>query len=247
MRISVLTIFPEIVAAYRAESIMRRAISRDLLSLELVNIRDFARDKHRSCDDAPYGGGSGMVFMPEPLSAAIEHVRRPESHVVYPSPSGKPFRQEDARRLAGKEHLVVIAGRYEGIDQRIIDEYVDEELCIGDYVLSSGEVAALAIIDATYRLREGVISGGSLEEESFEDGLLEYPHYTRPETFRGRTVPDVLLSGHHERIRAWRRQQRVLKTARLRPDLLAHTTLNDEDRSLLASADELTGDGNEDD
>lgn len=233
MKISVLTLFPDIITAFMGESIMARAVERGQVSFEVVNIRDFATDKHRSCDDAPYGGGNGMVLLPSPLSAALESVIGPDSRVIFPTPAGAAFAQKDAKRLSGHEHLVFIAGRYEGIDERIVDEYVDEQLSIGDYVLSSGEVSSLVIIDAVYRLRDGVITGGSLEEESFEGGLLEYPQYTRPETFHGRRVPEVLLSGHHDRIRRWRHERRLIRTSQVRPDLLGSYSLSEEDKAFL--------------
>jgi tRNA (guanine37-N1)-methyltransferase len=199
---------------------MKKAVERGLIEVQFVNIRDFATDKHKTCDDIPYGGGAGMVLKPEPLAAALDSVGAGQKRTLYPTPSGRLFNQAAATELAGEEELIFICGRYEGIDQRIIDEYVDDEISIGDYVLSSGEIASLVIIDAVYRLREGVIKARSLEEESFSDGLLEYPQYTRPEVFRDRKVPEVLLSGHHKNIEVWRRQQSVEKTKRLRPDLL---------------------------
>jgi len=217
----VLTLFPDILQGFFSSSIMAKAVERGLIAYELVNIRDFARDKHRTCDDMPYGGGAGMVLKAEPLAAALDRVGGGRIRTIYPTPSGKPFTQAYARELAGEEALVVVCGRYEGIDQRIIDLYVDDEISVGDYVLSSGEVAALVILDAVYRLLEGVLTPESLEEESFEEGLLEYPHYTRPEIFRGIRVPDVLLSGHGANITKWRNEQRVLKTRKYRPDLLA--------------------------
>ncbi len=220
MNITVLTLFREFVERYFETSIMGRAVERGLVEPEIVDIRDFARDKHRSVDDAPYGGGSGMVLMPGPLSEALDSVNGKERRVVYATPSGRPLTQEYARELAKEESLVFISGRYEGIDQRVIESYVDDEISIGDYVIASGELAVMVIIDSVFRLREGVITQGSLDEESFENGLLEYPHYTRPETYRGMTVPEVLLSGHHERIRQWRREQQIEKTRRVRPDLL---------------------------
>ena len=271
MQFTVLTLFPEIVNAYFASSIMAKALDRGIIRYRAVNIRDFAAGKHKTCDDAPYGGGPGMLILAEPLKAALESVgvgrhsgeataadggvgadlgcaeggpgeaggtavppgncpegpqgNRPPSikkrpHVVYLSPSGRPFTQGRARELAGMDELVLICGRYEGLDQRVIDGWVDEELSVGDYVLSSGEVAALAVIDVVYRLVEGVISPASLEEESFSGGLLEYPQYTRPEVYDTLKVPEVLLSGHHERIRRWRLEERVRKTLRQRPDLI---------------------------
>ena len=221
MKFTVLSLFPEILEGFLRSSLMKKAVERGLIEIEFVNIRDFATDKHKTCDDIPYGGGAGMVLKPEPLAMALDSVGAGRKRTLYPTPSGRLFSQKAARELAKEEELVFICGRYEGIDQRIIDEYVDDELSIGDYVLSSGEIASLVIIDAVYRLREGVIKARSLEEESFSEGFfLEYPQYTRPEVFRERAVPEVLLSGHHKNIAAWRRDMSVEKTKRLRPDLL---------------------------
>ncbi|TVR03780.1 MAG: tRNA (guanosine(37)-N1)-methyltransferase TrmD [Spirochaetaceae bacterium] len=219
MNLTILTLFPEPVEAYFASSIMAKAVARGLVSYRCVNIRDFAVDTHRTCDDAPYGGGAGMVLKPGPLAAALDSVDASSVRTVYPTPSGIPLRTPLVHQLAAERELILVCGRYEGIDQRIIDRYVDDEISIGDYVLSSGELAALVIIDAVYRRINGVITAESLDEESFEDGLLEYPHYTRPETFASARVPEVLLSGHHEQIRAWRMEQRIAKTRRMRPDL----------------------------
>jgi tRNA (guanine37-N1)-methyltransferase len=240
MKFTVLALFPEIIDAYFSSSIMAKAVNRGVITYRAINIRDFALDKHKTCDDAPYGGGPGMLMLAEPLSKALEFAgavkksggngngidqNRPDKdtvrpRVVYLSPSGRPFTQKRARELTETENLVLLCGRYEGIDQRIIDIYVDEELSVGDYVLSSGEVAALAVIDAVYRLVDEVITPESLEEESFSEGLLEYPQYTRPEIFDTLKVPEVLLSGHHEHIRRWRLKKRVEKTLVLRPDLI---------------------------
>jgi tRNA (guanine-N(1)-)-methyltransferase len=220
MRFNVLTLFPEIPAAFFESSIMAKAVERGLITYNLVNIRDFAYDKHRTCDDLTYGGGAGMLLLPQPLALTLDSVQAAEKRVIYVTPSGKPFTQAYAAELAREPELVFVCGRYEGIDQRIIDEYVDDEISLGDYVMSSGELAALVIIDAVYRLIDGVISRESLEEESFSDGLLEYPQYTRPQIFRDRAVPEVLLSGHHEHIRKWRLAQRIKKTLAMRPDLL---------------------------
>jgi tRNA (guanine37-N1)-methyltransferase len=224
MKYTVLTLFPEITDAFFANSIMAKAIKRGIIEYKAINIRDFATDKHKTCDDAPYGGGPGMLMLPEPLDlalkAALSGSTGHKPRVIYLSPSGRTFNQELARELAAEKELVLICGRYEGIDQRIIDRYVDDEISVGDYVLSSGEVAALAVIDATYRLVDSVICADSLDEESFSGGLLEYPQFTRPEVFDTMKVPEVLLSGHHEQIRLWRLEKRVEKTLRLRPDLI---------------------------
>ena len=237
MKYTVLTLFPEITDAYFASSIMAKAIQKGIIEYRAVNIRDFAEDKHKTCDDATYGGGPGMLMLAEPLSLAIKFAksisqsrgdaenaenaeRKNRGRVIYLSPSGRPFTQDLARELAGEGELILVCGRYEGVDQRIIDLYIDDEVSVGDYVLSSGEVAAMAVIDATYRLVDKVITPESLNEESFSNGLLEYPQYTRPEVFDTIKVPEILLSGHHENIRKWRLEKRVEKTLRLRPDLI---------------------------
>ncbi len=220
MKFYVLTLFPEIPQAFFDSSIMARAVKRGIVAYELVNIRDFAHDRHNTCDDSPYGGGAGMLMLPEPIGLALDSVGASGKRVVYATPSGRPFNQMLAGELSREESLVFICGRYEGIDQRIIDSRVPDEISIGDYVMSSGEVAATVIIDTVYRLIDGVISQESLEEESYADGLLEYPQYTRPEEYRGMKVPDVLLSGHHENIRQWRLRRRVEKTLAVRPDLI---------------------------
>ena len=220
MTFTVLTLFPELVERYFETSIMGKAVEKGLIRYNVINFRDFAEDRHKTCDDAPYGGGAGMVIKAEPLAKALDSVGASSKRTIYPTPSGFPFTQKKAGELTVEEEIVVICGRYEGIDQRIIDLYVDDELSVGDYVLSSGELAGLVIIDTVYRLIDGIISRESLEEESFRDSLLEYPHYTRPEEFRGLKVPEVLLSGHHERIKKWRDEKRREKTLRNRPDLL---------------------------
>ncbi|HOS30246.1 MAG TPA: tRNA (guanosine(37)-N1)-methyltransferase TrmD [Treponemataceae bacterium] len=221
MKFHVLTLFPEIPRAFFESSIMAKAVQKGIIAYDLVNIRDFALDKHKTCDDSPYGGGAGMLMMTKPLASALDSVKPRKKRVIYVTPSGKKFTQNLAYELSRESDLILICGRYEGIDQRIIDSYVDDEISIGDYVLSSGEVAATVIIDAVYRLIDGVIASESLEEESFSDGLLEYPQYTRPEEFLEQKVPDILLSGHHKNIRAWRLKQRLAKTLRMRPDLIA--------------------------
>lgn len=226
MRFTVLSLFPDILRAYFESSIMAKAVERGIISYELLDIRDFAHDKHRTCDDAPYGGGAGQLMLAEPLGEALESVKAYKKRVVYVTPSGEPFSQRKAQELCGEDALVLICGRYEGIDQRIIDTYVNDEICVGDYVMSSGEVAAMVVIDTVYRLVDDVISGESLEEESFGMGLygqslLEYPQYTHPAVYQGMEVPEVLRSGNHEKIRKWRLRKSIEKTLANRPDLIA--------------------------
>lgn len=257
MKFHVLTLFPEIPRAFFESSIMAKAVQRGIIDYNLVNIRDFAFDRHKTCDDKPYGGilGSkvpGMLMLSEPLSLALQSVGiteregpAPGKRVIYVSPSGKPLTQKLAAELSKEDELVFICGRYEGIDQRIIDAYVDDEISIGDYVMSSGELAATVIIDTVYRLIDGVISRESLDEESFSNGLLEYPQYTRPEIFGGRAVPEVLLSGHHELIRRWRLRKRIEKTLAVRPDLIekarASGTLDRETENILKELENGNG------
>ena len=221
MKFTVLTLFPDIVKAFFENSIMAKAVEKEIIAYDLVNIRDFALDKHRTCDDGTYGGGAGQLMMPEPLGRALDSVKAKRKFVIYVTPSGKPLTQNLAQELSCKDELVFICGRYEGIDQRIIDSYVDLELSIGDYVMSSGEVAATVVIETVYRLVDGVIKHESLEEESYCDGLLEYPQYTHPEDWKGMKVPPVLLSGNHEEIRKWRLKKRLQKTLAVRPDLIS--------------------------
>lgn len=229
MRFDVLTLFPEMFEPVKT-SILGRATKNNLLELNLINFRDFSTDKQKHVDDCPYGGGAGMVIKPEPVYDAYRSIvdtldYKPK--VIYMSPQGKVFNQEMARELAKEEHLVLLCGHYEGIDQRLIDEIVDEEISIGDYVLTGGELPAMVLIDAVSRNIKGVLNEESVEEESFSDGcLLEYPQYTRPEEFMGRRVPEVLLSGHHANIEKWRREQSIEITRRKRPDLLKRLNNN---------------------
>jgi tRNA (guanine37-N1)-methyltransferase len=241
MKFTLLTLFPDLAEVYFKTSIMGRAVEKGLVDYRVINFRDYARDRHRSCDDYPYGGGPGMILKAEPLGAAMEALEQ-RGRVIFPSPSGRLFTQETARRLSQEESLVFICGRYEGLDQRFIDEYIDEEICLGDYILSSGEIAALVIIDGIFRLLDGVISQDSLREESFAEGFLEYPQYTRPEVFMGRRTPEILLSGHHENIRRWRLKKALEKTLKNRPDLLTGREWNKEIREII---EELTAPGQE--
>lgn len=233
MNIDVLTLFPGMLEGFFTSSIMNRAVKSGIIRYNLVDFREFAADRHRTCDDVPYGGGAGMVIKPEPLGKALESVNAAEKRVVYASPSGKRFTQDYARQLSREKDLVFICGHYEGVDQRIIDMYVTDEICIGDYVISSGEVAVLAIIDAVYRLIDGVIATESLDEESFTGPLLEYPQYTRPEVYCGRAVPDVLLSGNHARIASWRLRKRLERTLLNRPELYETSSIGEESMKLL--------------
>ncbi|MGX8685628.1 MAG: tRNA (guanosine(37)-N1)-methyltransferase TrmD, partial [Spirochaetales bacterium] len=220
MKIEVLTLFPEMMEGFFKNSIMARAVESGIIDYSLIDWRQYAEDRHHKCDDSPFGGGPGMVIKPEPLFKALDHLDAMNKRVVYATPSGKRLTQDYARELSLEPELVFICGHYEGIDQRVIDRYVDDEISIGDYVVSSGETATLVIIDSVYRLIDSVITQSSLEEESFTGPLLEYPQYTRPETYCGMSVPDVLLSGHHANIEKWRLKKRLEKTLDFRPDLL---------------------------
>jgi tRNA (guanine37-N1)-methyltransferase len=245
MIIDILTIFPGMVAGPITESIIGKAIDRKLIEIRVINIRDYAADPHRTTDDRPFGGGSGMVMKPEPLVAAIGNVREndPAARVILLSPQGKLFDQGIAFELSRLNHICLVCGRYEGVDERIRNHYVDDEISIGDYVLTGGELPALVIVDAVARLLPGVLgSNESLSEESFITGLLEYPHYTRPEIFENHRVPDILLSGNHGAIRRWRRQQALIRTWQRRPDLLEKNQLSREDEELLAEAIREKGD-----
>lgn len=223
MRIDVITLFPEMFEGPLRESIIGRARDRGLLELGLHDLRDYATDRHRVVDDAPYGGGAGMVLKPEPLAAAIAALRGDGGHVVLLTPQGEPFRQPLARELAEQAHLVLVCGRYEGVDERV-RAFVDREISIGDYVLTGGELAAMVLIDAVTRLVPGVIEAHSLEHESHGESLLEYPQYTRPAEFRGMRVPDVLLSGDHVAVARWRAQESRRRTRERRPDLMPAPT-----------------------
>ena len=226
LSVEVLTLFPRMIAAPLEESILGKAREKGLLCVQVTDIRDFADGKHRVTDDVPYGGGAGMVMKPEPLVAAIEaaKAREPSAHVVLMSPQGRRFDQRTAQELSGREKLIFVCGRYEGVDERVLS-FVDEELSLGDFVMTGGEFAALAIIDAMARLVPGVLGNAEspLAESFAGEGLLEGPQYTRPPEFRGHKVPEVLLSGDHAKIAAWRREQALHRTRDRRPDLLKST------------------------
>jgi tRNA (guanine37-N1)-methyltransferase len=245
MKCDVLTLFPDILTAYLDESILKRARENKLLDARLVNIRDFTSDVHRTVDDYPFGGGAGMVFKPEPIFKAMDHLNEDGEarKVILLSPQGTPFDQKKAETLSRETRRVTfICGRYEGIDERV-KHLVDEEISIGDYIMTGGELAALVIIDAVTRLVPGAVGDEkSIEDESFSSGLLEYPQYTRPREFRGMKVPDVLLSGNHEEIRQWRRKQALRTTMKVRPDMLDRMDLDDTDKKMIAeisSEDEI--------
>lgn len=219
MVIDILTLFPESFAPL-GESIIKRAQESGKIKINIINIRDFSQDKHKKCDDYPFGGGAGMLMMAQPVCDAVESVLDEKSHIVMASPSGQTFNAKIAEDLSKEEHLIFICGHYEGIDERVVDIFKPQQISIGDYVLTGGELPTMVIIDALCRFVDGVISNDSLQEESFSNNLLEYPQYTRPSVFRGLSVPDVLLSGNHQEIAAWRRKQALEKTKKLRPDLL---------------------------
>lgn len=218
MKIDILTLFPEMFQGFLETSIIKRARDNGYVNIEVHNFRDYSLDKHKRVDDYPYGGGAGMVLMCEPIFRAIDDLKTDESIVIMMSPSGKVFKQEVAFDLSKKKHLILLCGHYEGFDERI-RTIVDMELSIGDYVLTGGEVPAMAVTDAITRLIPGVITKESLDSESFNDGLLDYPNYTRPEEFRGLRVPDVLLSGHHENIQKYRQDEQIKRTNEVRSDL----------------------------
>jgi len=236
MKFDILTLFPKIFSSPFQESILGKAIEKGLVQIRTVNIRDFTLDKHQVVDDTPYGGGQGMVMKGEPIARAIEWVKsqNPSVWTIFLTPQGKPFNQKMAQELSSRSHLVLLCGRYEGIDERVRKLFADEEISIGDYVLTGGELAAMVLVDAVSRLLPGVLgSDRSAEEDSFFQSLLEYPQYTRPPNFRGMGVPEVLLSGNHAAISRWRRREALRRTWMRRPDLLGKAILSNEDRELL--------------
>lgn len=248
MKLDLITIFPRMMDGPLGEGIIRRAIDRGVIDVQVHDLRDFTEDRHRVVDDVPFGGGPGMVLKPEPLFRAVDSIRErrgtPDA-VILLSPQGQTFSDAHARRLSGLGHVVLIAGRYEGVDERVREQVATEEISIGDYVLSGGELPALVVLDAVARLVPGVVGDEqSIEDESFRRGLLDFPHYTRPAEFRGTSVPDVLLSGHHAAIRRWRKRQAVARTLARRPDLVTQATLDDEEREILRELmAERKGDG----
>ena len=234
MKIDIVTLFPGMVDGPLRESIVGRARERGFVDIAIHNLRDFARGHHRVTDEPPFGGGGGMILKPEPLTEAIEAVRGADARVILLDPAGRRFTQDVARQLAQRPHLVLVCGRYEGVDERVREHMVDEELSIGDYVLSGGEVAALVVTEAVARLLPGALGDeGAAERDSFSRGLLEHPHYTRPEVFRGWQVPAVLLSGDHAMIARWRRLMSLWRTWQRRPDLLETADLSPEEQKWM--------------
>ena len=219
MKFDVLTLFPEMFGILN-QSIIGKAIERELIDINLINIRDFSKDKHKKVDDTPYGGGAGMVMKPDVVYDAYKSIEDRNAKVIYMSPQGKTLNQKKVEELAKESHLIILCGHYEGIDQRVLDKIVDEEISIGDYVLTGGEIPAMVLIDSVSRYVKEVLNEESIQEESFSNGLLEYPQYTRPETFEGVKVPEILLSGHHENIEKWRKEKSIEITKKKRPEML---------------------------
>jgi len=230
MQIDVITLFPEMLDGFLGQSMMKRAAKAGRVTFNGINLRDFTEDKHRTTDERPFGGGPGMVMKPEPIFKAVESVRTENSRVILMCPQGKPFTQQRAQELSREEHLIFVCGHYEGVDERIREALVDEEISIGDYVLTNGALPAAVVIDAVVRLIPGVLGGeGAAEQESFSEPLLEYPQYTRPPEFRGMKVPEELLTGNHAAIAEWRRKQSEKRTAARRPDLRDNRRLENGD------------------
>ena len=224
MKFDVLTLFPEMFNALK-QSIIGRAEENNLIHINIVNMREFSKDKHKKVDDTPYGGGAGMVIKPDIVYDSYNSVKEEKAKVIYLSPQGNVLNQKKVEVLSKEEHLILLCGHYEGIDQRVLDEIVDEEISIGDYVLTGGEIPAMVLIDSVSRYVEGVLKADSIKEESFSDGLLEYPQYTRPEIFEGEKVPEILLSGNHQEIDKWRKEKSLEITKKKRPDLLQNQIL----------------------
>ncbi len=232
MKISVLTLFPELFVPYITTSIIKKATLKSIVEIECINIRDFTNDKHQRVDDSPFGGGAGLVMKAQPIMDAIDHVKQVDSIVIYLTPVAPVYTQDKAKSLSLFSHIILLCGHYEGIDERVLS-MVDDVISIGDYILTGGEVAAMVVMDSIIRLIPGVISSESIVSESFEEHLLEYPQYTRPEEVRGLKVPEILLSGHHANIEVYRREQSLLKTIKYRPDLLLKAKLSDKDKKFI--------------
>jgi tRNA (guanine37-N1)-methyltransferase len=232
MKITILTMFPEMLASLQASPIIRHAITKGILELQITDIRDYAEGSYRHIDDSPYGGGAGMILKCQPVLDALASVRGENSHVVIPVPAGLPYTQKKARQLMKEEDLIFIAGHYEGMDARIYEE-AEELLSLGDYIVSGGEYACMIMTDSIVRLLDGVIREDSTADESFEEDLLEYPQFTKPREYQGKKVPEVLFSGNHEKIRRWKKKESLRWTLKWRPDLLEKKTMNSEERELL--------------
>ncbi len=233
MIIDILTLFPGMFRGPFEESIIQKARERDLVRINIHNIRDYTHDKHRTADDRPFGGGPGMVMKPEPIFECIEKLRTEKSHVIYLTPQGRRFNQALARKLVRETHLLLLCGHYEGVDERVREALVDEEISIGDYVLTTGAVPAMIVVDAVVRLLPGVLGDAeSAVQDSFTENLLDHPHYTRPEIFRGMRVPEVLLSGNHQRIAEWRREQALKRTKKRRPDILEEAKKDESENKI---------------
>ena len=231
MKITILTIFPEFYDSFLNTSIIKRAISKGIVSFEIVNIRDFTLDKYRRIDNPPIGGGAGLIMMCQPIVDCLNHYKKENSHVILTSPRGTTYSQSKALELSKKDHLIIICGHYEGIDERVLEEIVTDYVSIGDYVLTGGELPAMVMVDAISRLVPGVLHNDvSAEFESFQDNLLEYPQYSRPEEWHGKKVPPVLMSGHHANIEKWRREQSIIRTYERRPDLLEKCELTEKEK-----------------
>ena len=233
MKIDILTLFPSMFEGFLNESIIKRAIDKKIVEINIHNIRDYSQDKHKKVDDTPYGGGAGMVMQADVVYDAYKSIKDENAKVIYLTPQGKVLNQKKVEELSKQEHLILLCGHYEGIDQRVIDKIVDEEISIGNYVLTGGELPAMVLIDSVSRYVEGVLSNDSTSEESFSQGILEYPQYTRPETFEGVKVPEILQSGHHENINKWRRYQALKNTYYKRPELLENVELSEKDKKYL--------------
>ncbi len=232
MQFDVLTLFPEMFNILN-ESIIGRAQEKELININLVNIRDFSKDKHKKVDDTPYGGGAGMVMQADVVYDAYKSVANDKAKVIYLTPQGKKLNQKKVEELSKEKHLILLCGHYEGIDQRVIDKIVDEETSIGDYVLTGGEIPAMVLIDSVSRYVKGVLKDDSIKEESFSNNLLEYPQYTRPEVFEGQSVPEILLTGNHKEIDKWRKEQSLKMTLEKRPDILENIELSEENKKIL--------------
>lgn len=232
MKFDILTLFPEMFDVLN-KSIIGKAVEKGIIDINIINIRDFSKDKHKKVDDTPYGGGAGMVIRPDVVYDAYSSIKDKCAKVIYLSPQGKVLSQEKIEDLSKQKHIVLLCGHYEGIDQRVLDEIVDEEISIGDYVLTGGELPAMVLIDSISRYVDGVLNKESIKEESFSNGLLEYPQYTRPEVFKSKQIPDILKSGHHENIHKWRKNESIKNTYIKRPELLKDIELTNEEKKII--------------